>query len=108
MSDSDSLETLPVPKTVKYSSEEIDVHNRFIEDDKKEVLTEEEVVSDKWYSPFMSLKIIAVIILLAFAISSNAFYNFLDTIKYLNEQPMKIRVTQLTTFVILSYLTQYL
>lgn len=114
--DSDSLEKLPLPKTVTYTDEELEVHRRFIEDDNEETkaLKNDDGSSgggSGWYSslkPFMSLKIILVLILLAALISSTYFYDFLNTIKYLNEQPMKIRITQLVLFTGLGYCTQYM
>jgi hypothetical protein len=116
--DSDSLEKLPLPKSINYTDEELEVHRRFIEDDNEEA----RAINDSgasgssgsgsgWYSslkPFMSLKIILVLILLAALISSTYFYDFLNTIKYLNEQPMKIRITQLVLFIGLGYCTQYM
>jgi hypothetical protein len=120
--DSDSLEKLPLPKSINYTDEELEVHRRFIEDDNEEARAINDSASGTgssggasggsgWYSslkPFMSLKIILVLILLAALISSTYFYDFLNTIKYLNEQPMKIRITQLVLFIGLGYCTQYM
>lgn len=114
--DSDSLEKLPLPKSINYTDEELEVHRRFIEDDNEESRALKNDAdsggsSGGWYSslkPFMSLKIILVLILLAMLISSTYFYEFLNTIKYLNEQPMKIRITQLLLFTGLGYCTQYM
>jgi hypothetical protein len=111
--DSDSLEKLPLPKSINYTDEELEVHRRFIEDDNEEAraINDSAGSGSGWYSslkPFMSLKIILVLILLAALISSTYFYDFLNTIKYLNEQPMKIRITQLILFIGLGYCTQYM
>lgn len=113
--DSDTLEKLPLPKTVNYTDEELEVHRRFIEDDTEssKPLTEGDKSSANngwtgYLKPYFNLKTIAVLILLFFLISSNYFYDFLNTIKYLNEQPMKIRLTQIALFLSVGYCTQYL
>jgi len=117
--DSDTLEKLPLPKTVNYTDEELEVHRRFIEDDTEssKPLSSSTDSGGKpsaisgwlgYLKPYFNLKTIAVLILLFFLISSNYFYEFLNTIKYLNEQPMKIRLTQIALFLSAGYCTQYL
>jgi hypothetical protein len=115
--DSDSLDSLPLPKSVSYSQEELEVHRRFIDDDndKSKPLSDTSGVSgDSWIPdsckfmrPFLNLKSIALLIILLFVIWSSYFKDFLNTIKYLNEQPMKITITQILLSLIFGFFTQY-
>ncbi len=120
MGDYDSLEELPLPKSVSYSSEELEVHKRFIEDDNDSSkpiasgggsggIAKNEWLPDscQFLAPFLNLKSIALLIILLFVIWSSYFKEFLNTIKYLNEQPMKIMITQIILSVVFGFLTQY-
>ena len=119
MGDYDSLEELPLPKSVSYSSEELEVHKRFIEDDNDSSKANASgsgggIAKNEWLpdscqflAPFLNLKSIALLIILLFVIWSSYFKEFLNTIKYLNEQPMKIMITQIILSLVFGFLTQY-